>query len=31
MPCLSLEHIWRSRASSKAWRIQRRMGRRFNA
>lgn len=31
MPCLSLEHIWRSRASNKAWRIQRRMGRRFNA
>lgn len=31
MPCLSLEHIWRSRASNKAWRTQRRMGRRFNA
>lgn len=31
MPCLSLKHIWRSRASNKTWRIQRRMGRRFNA
>lgn len=31
MPCLSLRHIWRSRTSNKTWRIQRRMGRRFNA
>lgn len=31
MPCLSLKHIWRSRASNKTWRIQRRVGRRFDA
>lgn len=31
MPCLSLEHIWRSRANNKSWRTQRRMSRRFNA
>lgn len=31
MPCLSLKHIWRSRTSNRIWRVQRRVGRRFNA